>query len=148
MVSDYKIQVIDIRRLQDTSIFKTDVRHVFDFLRCCNDSNALVQLVSNEEYYQHVNEDAFEVISKYANTKGIVNLEKFKNQNGGIDMCKGLRDLISDSKAEGHELGLTEGLVHTYQKLNQPKEDAIDALVDDYNIPKEDAIKLVEKYWK
>ena len=160
MVSDYKIQVIDIRRLQDTSVFKTDVRHVFDFLRCCNDSNALVQLVSNEEYYQHVNEDAFEVISKYANTKGIVNLEKFKNQNGGIDMCKGLRDLISDSKAEGreagliegHELGLNEGraeaLVHTYQKLNQPKEDAITALVDDYAIPKEDAIKLVEKYWK
>ena len=164
MVSDYKIQVIDIRRLQDTSIFKTDVRHVFDFLRCCNDSNALVQLVSNEEYYQHVNEDAFEVISKYANTKGIVNLEKFKNQNGGIDMCKGLRDLITDSKAEGHEAGLSEGrklglnegrelglaeaLVHTYQKLKQPKEDAINALIDDYNIPKENAIKLVEKYWK
>ena len=184
MVSDYKIQVIDIRRLQDTSVFKTDVRHVFDFLRCCNDSNALVQLVSNEEYYQHVNEDAYEVISKYANTKGIVNLNKFKNPNGGIDMCKGLRDLITDSKAEGreaglieghelglnegrelglnegrelglnegHELGLNEGraeaLVHTYQKLKQPKEDAITALVDDYAIPKEDAIKLVEKYWK
>ena len=152
MVSDYKIQVIDIRRLQDTSVFKTDVRHVFDFLRYCNDSNALVQLVSNEEYYQHVNEDAFEVISKYANTKGIVNLEKFKNQNGGIDMCKGLRDLITDSKAEGHEAGLIEGraeaLVRTYQKLNQPKEDAITALIDDYAIPKEDAIKLVEKYWK
>ena len=67
-------------------------------------------------------------------------------------MCKGLRDLITDSKAEGHEAGLTEGraeaLVHTYQKLNQPKEDAITALVDDYAIPKEDAIKLVEKYWK
>ena len=59
-------------------------------------------------------------------------------------MCKGLRDLITDSKAEGR----AEALVHTYQKLNQPKEDAIDALVDDYNIPKEDAIKLVEKYWK
>ena len=75
-------------------------------------------------------------------------------------MCKGLRDLITDSKAEGRELGLTEGrelgltegraeaLLHTYQKLSQPKEDAIDALIDDYNIPKEDAIKLVEKYWK
>ena len=79
MVSDYKIQVIDIRRLQDTSVFKTDVRHVFDFLRCCDDRNALEQLVSNEEYYQYVDEDTYEVISKYANTKGIVNLEKYKN---------------------------------------------------------------------
>ena len=79
-------------------------------------------------------------------------------------MCKGLRDLITDSKAEGREAGLSEGrklglnegrelglaeaLVHTYQKLKQPKEDAIDALIDDYNIPKEDAIELIEKFWK
>ncbi len=50
--------------------------------------------------------------------------------------------------AEGREAGRAEALVHTYQKLNQPKEDAINALVDDYNIPKENAIKLVETYWK
>ena len=106
LVSDYKIQVIDIRRLQDTSIFKTDVRHVFDFLRCCEDKDALLELVSNEDYYQNVDNDAYEVIAKYANTKGIVNLETYKNQKGGIDMCKGLRDLITDSKAEGRTEGI------------------------------------------
>ena len=55
-------------------------------------------------------------------------------------------------RKESREAGLAEGraeaLVHTYQKLNQSKEDAIDALVDDYNIQKENAIKLVEQYWK
>jgi len=152
MVSDYKIQVIDIRRLQDTSIFKTDVRYVFDFLRCCENRDTLLELVSKEAYYQNVDQDAYEVIAKYANTKGIVNLETYKNQNGGIDMCKGLRDLIADSKAEGHMEGRMEGrteaLVYTYKKLKQPKEDAIIALVDEYNVAKEDAVKLVEKYWK
>ena len=167
LVSDYKIQVIDIRRLQDTSIFKTDVRHVFDFLRCCEDKDALLNLVSSEEYYQNVDSDAYEVIAKYANTKGIVNLETYKNSEGGINMCKGIKDLITDSKAEGHKAGLTEGhkaglteghkagltegraeaLVHTYQKFNQPKEAAIDALIDEYNIAKDEAIDLIEKYW-
>ena len=144
LVSNYQIQVIDIRRLQDTSIFKTDVRHVFDFLRCCEDKNALLNLVSSEEYYQNVDSDTYEVIAKYANTKGIVHLETYKNSEGGIDMCKGLRDLITDSKAEGR----AEALVHTYQKLKQPKEDAINALIEDYNITNDEAIELVEKYWK
>ena len=167
MAADYKIHVIDIRRLQDTSIFKTDVRYVFDFLRCCEDKDALLSLVSSEDYYQNVDNDAYEVIAKYANTKGIVNLETYKNPKGGIDMCKGLRDLITDSKAEGHKAGLTEGhavgltegravgliegraeaLVHIYQKFNQPKEDAINALIDEYNVAKDEAIELVEKYW-
>ena len=144
LVSNYQIQVIDIRRLQDTSIFKTDVRHVFDFLRYCEDKDALLNLVSSEKYYQNVDNDAYEVIVKYANTKGIVNLETYKNPKGGIDMCKGLRDLITDSKAEGR----AEALVHTYQKLKQPKEDAINALIEDYNITNDEAIELVEKYWK
>lgn len=78
MISDYKIHVIDIRRLNDTSIFKTDVR------------------------------DVYEVISTYANTKGIVKMEQYKNEIGGIDMCKGIRDLINDSKKEGIKEGITK----------------------------------------
>lgn len=147
-ISDYKIHVIDIRRLQDTTVFKTDVRYVFDFLRYCEDKDALLELVSNEKYYQNVDKYAYEVIANYANTKGIVNLETYKNQNGGINMCKGLRDLIADSKAEGISEGRAEGLVFTYQKLKHTKDDAVAALVTDYNVEKNKAIKLVEKYWQ
>ena len=31
LIQDYKIKVVDIRRLTDTSMFKTDVRKVFDY---------------------------------------------------------------------------------------------------------------------
>lgn len=33
LIQDYKIKVVDIRRLTDTSMFKTDVRKVFDLIR-------------------------------------------------------------------------------------------------------------------
>ena len=42
--SDYKINLVEIRKLEDTSVFKTDVRQVFDFIRCSNDKNALKKL--------------------------------------------------------------------------------------------------------
>ena len=108
----------------------------------------LTELVSNEDYYQNVDNDAYEVIAKYANTKGIINLENYKNPEGGIDMCKGLKDIITDSKAEGRAEGRAEAFVHAYQKLKQPKINAINALMDEYHIIKEDAIQLVEKYWQ
>ena len=34
MIPDYKIHVIEIRRLESTEVFQTDVRQVFDFIRC------------------------------------------------------------------------------------------------------------------
>ena len=45
MVADYQINLVEIRELEDTSVFKTDVKQVFDFIRCSNDKNALKELV-------------------------------------------------------------------------------------------------------
>lgn len=108
MVSDYNVQVVDIRRLKDTGNFKTDVRHIFEFLRYCEDKKSLLNLVTSDAYYQNVSEDAYEVIARYANTKGIVKMNKYKNENGGIDVCKGIRDLITDSREEGVSVGQKE----------------------------------------
>ncbi|MBR3770548.1 MAG: Rpn family recombination-promoting nuclease/putative transposase, partial [Lachnospiraceae bacterium] len=46
-VADFQINMIDIRRLEDTSVFQTDVKHVFDFIRCAENKEKLYELVSN-----------------------------------------------------------------------------------------------------
>ena len=61
MTPDYKINVIDIRKLENTGCFKTDVRQVFDFIRCSEDDVALSALVKNNPYYQSMEEDAFDL---------------------------------------------------------------------------------------
>ena len=91
MVSDYRIQVVDIRRLEDASVFKTDVRYVIDFLRCCEDKEALRDLVDKEPYYQNMEDDAYEIISKYSDMKGLVKVNNYKS--GGVDMCKGIEGM-------------------------------------------------------
>jgi len=93
-----------------------DVKHVFEFLRHCDNKKALLDLVSQESYYQNVSEDTYDVLTKYADTKGIVNMDKYKNENGGVNMCKGLRDLIDDSREEGREEGREEIIVKMLRK--------------------------------
>lgn len=77
LVQDYKIKVVDIRRLNDTGMFKTDVRHVFEFIKYAERKTELYNLVSNDSYYQEMDEDAYEVVEKYANIKeGTVKIEE------------------------------------------------------------------------
>ena len=61
MVSDHQINLVEIRELEDTSVFRTDVKQVFDFIRCSNDKKALKELVKTDDYYKNMEEDAFDV---------------------------------------------------------------------------------------
>ena len=128
LVADYRIHLIDIRRFKDTSVFKTDLRQVFDFIRCAEDKKALLELVSEDEYFKNISQDTYDVITKYANLgEGVIKMEKYKGENGEINMCKGLRDLIDDSKEEGRE-ELLRGIVINMLRKNKTIEEICDLL--------------------
>lgn len=87
-------------------------KQVFDFIRYAEDKESLYRLVSEDDYYRNMDEDAYEVVSQYANLKDdVVDVADYKGTEGGIDMCKGIRDLMADSRAEGREEGREEGIL-------------------------------------
>ena len=108
MVADYKINLVEIRKLEDTSVFKTDVRQVFDFIRCSNDKIALKQLVETDEYYKNMEEDAFDVAVQYTNATELIESKEYYEKDGVVDMCKALTELIEDGRAEGKDEKLRE----------------------------------------
>lgn len=96
MVSDYRIHVVDVRRLEDTSVFKTDVKQVFDFLRTCEDKEKLVNLLETDASFHELENDTVDLLTQYANSKNLKELLETKKYMEGerTDMCKGLRDVI------------------------------------------------------
>ncbi|MBQ2986510.1 MAG: hypothetical protein IJE23_03410 [Tyzzerella sp.] len=108
MVADYKINLVEIRKLEDTSVFKTDVRQVFDFIRCSNDKNALKNLVETDDYYKNMEEDAFDVAVQYTNATELIEAKEYYEKEGMVDMCKALTELIEDGKQLGKDEKLTE----------------------------------------
>lgn len=109
MVSDYKINVINIRQFEKTDVFQTDVKQVFDFIRCSNDKRKLLDLVENDAYYKEMDEDAFDVVTKYTNSKELVKAKKYPVEGGKNDVCKAIQDLMADSREKGREEGREEG---------------------------------------
>lgn len=74
---DYSINLVEIRKLIDTCIFKTDVRQVFDFIRCSEDKKKLKELVDGNDYYKNMEEDAFDVAAHYTNAVELIERKNY-----------------------------------------------------------------------
>lgn len=91
-------------------MFKTDVKQVFDFIRCAEDKKALAQLVEKDTYYQHMEEEAFDVVVNYANATELAAAKDDYGKDGKVDMCTAIREMMADSREEGIRTGRAEGL--------------------------------------
>ncbi len=127
MVADYKINVIEIRKLEDTSVFRTDVRQVFDFIRCSGDKKALKELVEKDDYYKNMDEDAFDVAVQYTNATELIEAKEYFEEGGRVNMCQALTELIADGRQEGVIEGRREERIYTERE--RQRADAAEAEV-------------------
>lgn len=72
MVPDYQINLIEIRKLTDTSVFKTDVRQVLNFIKQSENKTALKALVESDASYKNMEEDAYDIIAHYTNATELI----------------------------------------------------------------------------
>ena len=70
----------------------------------------LYELVSTEPYYQEMDEDAFDIVSMYTNSKELVGMKVYEGKEGKKDVCQAIKDLMADSRLEGREEGMLEGI--------------------------------------
>lgn len=102
LIENYAVNVIEVRKLEDTSVFKTDIRQVFDFIRCSNDVEKLKELVENDPEFWHLAEDAYDVMAQYAKApEWLEQKENSTGKDGKVDMCKALNELIANGEARG-----------------------------------------------
>lgn len=102
LVADYPLHLVDIRRLKDTDVFKTDVKQVFDFIRCAEDKEELFKLVQDDASFRCMEEDAYEVATNYAGAEELIKVkDEYRGKDGKIDMCQALKELLADERMEG-----------------------------------------------
>ena len=80
LVEDYRLHLVDIRRLENTDVFKTDVKQVFDFIRCSGDKRELLKLVQSDAHFQEMEEDAYEVVTNYVGAEELIQVKEEYNR--------------------------------------------------------------------
>lgn len=104
-ISNYQVHVIEVRKLKDTSVFKTDVRQVFDFIRFSKDKKKLKELIETDASYQFLDEDACDMVTAYVGDEKMFKWKEKHKKGGKVNMCQGLREWIEDEREEGREEG-------------------------------------------
>lgn len=109
MAADYKIHLVEIRKFEDTQVFRTDVRYLFDFIRNAGDKAALKALVNNNSYYEEMDDDAYYLAASYANVENLLKVKDYHRKDGKINMRSAIQEMIDDGRAEGITQGKAEG---------------------------------------
>jgi len=102
-VSDYRLNLIVPREVQDFSKFSSDFGKVMRYIAASGNRKEIMQLI-NDPSFQEVGNESVRLINECTNSNIPIEEEKEKT-----NMCKGLAELIEDSRIEGRIEGRTEG---------------------------------------
>ena len=125
MVNNYKLNLVDIKKLEQTDMFHTDLKQVLDVIRCAEDEDKLEELIKTDPAYKTVAEDAYDVMAAFVKSKTLVQLKETE-EGETIDMCKALQDWAAKERREGREEGKQEGLAALVSSLRNFIRDAED----------------------
>ncbi len=136
-VNDYAMHLISIREFEDTSVFRTDLKLVFDFMKYTKDQVGMRTLLQENEAYKSVPRDAYEVMRIHSNLKELDRVieEKEQKKKEVVNMCQAIREIMEEEREKGIEQGIEQGimqgiLLQTYRMVERGRMTVMEALED------------------
>lgn len=145
-VNDYHIHICEVRKFQDTYVFQTDLKQVFDCIRYSEDKEKLYELVMNDPAYEKLDEDAYDVIAEYTNMDDIMEMKQEEQKGDKVNMCRAIREMIEDGREQGREQGI-KVLIETCMEFGSTKEETEQRIVTKLLVPEETAKRYINQYW-
>ena len=145
LVSDYKMNLIELRTSGELKFHDADVNTVFDVSRSIYERNyGKINTVYKE---QEISSELGIVIGAITQSQQLIDHALELEQKGGlVNMCNALEELKREGKLEGIEEGI-QATIRTCKNFNINKDAAIKNLMKEFSLAEEDAISYVEKYW-
>lgn len=145
LVNDYPVYVLEVQKLQNTDMFKTDRRQVFDCIRLSKQPGKFRQLVAEDPAYETLDEDAYDVIAEYTDTEEFQELKDMcRKKRGGkkVNMCYAMEVI----KREEREIGI-QTLCETCREFGISDQEVTKKIAKKLKISKEEAEEYVKKFY-
>lgn len=149
-VNNYRIYVCEVRKFENTDVFRTDLKQLFDCIRYAEDPEKLYELVMNDPAYKELEEETYDTIAEYTKTIELMQVKQCKKKGGRVNMCGAITELIREGRMEGIEQGIEQGikaLIETSMELGSTKEETLNRLVEKLSIPSGTAEKYLRQFW-
>ena len=109
MVNDYQVHILEVQKLEDTGVFHTDVKQVFDAVRLSGDPEKFRKLIFSDPAFKDLDIEAYNVIVQYTHSKDLLELKEHVKQGEKVDMCRALTMMLEEERNIGKTDGLREG---------------------------------------
>lgn len=112
LINNYRIHVLEVRNFHDIDRFRSDLKEVFGFIQRAGDKDAeWVFTEENREKFEHLEEDAFDVITALTGSYELAGAkEQYLEEGGTVNMCEAIRGMIEDGRKEGIQEGIRKGI--------------------------------------
>ena len=124
LINHYPTHVLEVRRFLNTEWFQTDLREVFEVIQHAEDKKMLRNFIeSASDRLKNLAEDACEVIAAVTKTPEFAfRNRKYKNKDGGVDMCQGMKDWLAEEEALGRQEELKKNVTALFEYGMVPEE--------------------------
>ncbi len=146
-VNNYRIYVCEVRRFENTDVFRTDLKQVFDCIRYAENPEKLYELVMNDPAYKELEEETYDTIAEYTKTIELMQVKQYRKKGGKVNMCGAITELIEEGRMEGIEQGI-KALIETSMELGSTKEETMNRLVEKLSISSGVAEKYLRQFWR
>lgn len=119
LINNYHINLLEIRKLEQTDMYRTDIKQVFDFIRYSENKAKLRELVQQNPDYRCMSSDAYDVAVEFTGATELIATKENYVEKEKVNMCKALTEMLQDERAEGREEGREEGAFAALSALVQ-----------------------------
>ena len=107
LFTDYPIQVYQLKDLQEEN-YQTGLREIIAIFKRSRDRDAIKKYyLEHKERFQRMDELSIDTLGALI---GKSKLKEFKQEKGGVDMCKAFEDEREEGREEGLRVGREESL--------------------------------------
>lgn len=142
-VNDYSVHIFDILQIENTEVFKTDLKQIFSFLQCSKDKNRLKKLVESDSAYQQLEEDAYDMICVFSNAEKLISVKEEYKKEGKVNMCQALEEWLEDNRRIGVEQGIEQAMFRIVCKKIR-KNYTLDMIADDL----EESVEVIKPLYE
>ena len=109
---DYKINILDIHRIENLDDYTDELRALFGFMKYEKDKTALFNYIDkNVKIFNHMSIETARAISVLTEVEKVEQYVKRKQKEGkeSVNMCQALRDMERDARKQGRLEGMKRG---------------------------------------
>ena len=149
MVSDYKMNLLQLRASENCDFQDPGVAAVFDISRSIYERD--YQRINTVYNNRNITSELGIVIGAITQSQKLIDHAlKSERKGGQVNMCTALEELMNEGKLEGRREGRLEGIqatISTCKSFNASKDVTVKNLMKVFSLSEEDAAGYVEEYW-